>query len=166
MTSESVPSPFSRSLFGCHRFQKSPDVHEVSVRKSWFSTFSVGGTPAERKSAPEKENWFDTKSGDGTVRAVPAVPLRRGVFFCVSVQFSREDGSGSGFGSWKTVLAVPVPRSVPGKTVPMVLVSGSGSVPGQSCEIGFENAKKRSERRSETWPKHFSPSQAAHAALF
>ena len=41
---------------------------------------------------------------------------------CVSVQFSREDGSGSGFGSWKTVPAVPVPRSVPGKTVPAVPV--------------------------------------------
>ena len=54
-------------------------------------------------------------------------------FLCVSVQFSREDGSGSGFGSWKTVLAVPVPRSVPGKTVPTVPVSGSGSVPGPPC---------------------------------
>ena len=32
--------------------------------------------------------------------------------------------------SWKTVPAVPVPRSVPGKTVPTVPVSGSGSVPG------------------------------------
>ena len=51
--------------------------------------------------------------------SVPAVPRRRG-FLCVSVQFSREDGSGSGFGSWKTVPAVPVPRSVPGKTVPTV----------------------------------------------
>ena len=62
--------------------------------------------------------------------SVPAVPLRR-VFLCVSVQFSREDGSG--FGSWKTVPAVPVPRSVPGKTVPTVPVSGSGSVPGPPC---------------------------------
>ena len=61
--------------------------------------------------------------------SVPAVPLRRG-FLCVSVQFNREDGSGSGFGSWKTVPAVPVPRSVPGKKVPTVPVSGSGSVPG------------------------------------
>ena len=61
--------------------------------------------------------------------SVPAVPLRRG-FLCVSVQFNKEDGSGSGFGSWKTVAAVPVPRSVPGKTVP---VSGSGSVPGPPC---------------------------------
>ena len=51
--------------------------------------------------------------------SVPAVPLRRG-FFCVSAQFSREDGSG--FGSWKTVPAVPVPRLVPGKTVPTVPV--------------------------------------------
>ena len=50
-----------------------------------------------------------------------------------SVQFNREDGSGSGFGSWKTVLAVPVPRSVPGETVPTVLVSSSGSVPGPPC---------------------------------
>ena len=61
--------------------------------------------------------------------SVPPVPLRRG-FFCVSVQFHREDGSGSGFGSWKTVLAVPVLRSVPAKTVPTVPVSGSSSVPG------------------------------------
>ena len=36
---------------------------------------------------------------------------------CVSVQFNKEDGSGSGFGSWKTVPSVPVPRSVPGKTL-------------------------------------------------
>ena len=61
--------------------------------------------------------------------SVLAVPLRRG-FLCVSVQFSTEDGSSSGFGSWKTVPAVPVPRSVPGKTVPTVPVSCSGSVPG------------------------------------
>ena len=32
--------------------------------------------------------------------SVPAVPRRRGVL-CGSVQFSREDDSGSGFGSWK-----------------------------------------------------------------
>ena len=54
---------------------------------------------------------------------------------CVSVQFSRE--AGSGFGSWKTVPAVPVPRSVPGKTVPTVPVSGSGSVPGPPCLRGI-----------------------------
>ena len=52
---------------------------------------------------------------------------------CVSVQFNREDASGSGFGSWKTVPAVPIPRSVPGKTVSTVPVSGSGSVPGPPC---------------------------------
>ena len=56
--------------------------------------------------------------------SVPAVPLRRGVL-CVSVQFHREDGSG--FGSWKTVPAVPGPRSVSAKTVPTVPVLGSGS---------------------------------------
>ena len=40
-----------------------------------------------------------------------------------------KDGSGSGFGSWKTVPAAPVPLSFSGKTVPTVPVSGSGSVP-------------------------------------
>ena len=64
--------------------------------------------------------------------SVPAVPLGRG-FSCVSVQFYREDGSGSVFGSWKTVPAVPVPRSVPAKTVPTVPVSGSGSVREPPC---------------------------------
>ena len=71
--------------------------------------------------------------GDGTVRAVPVFgsggSSKEGVL-CVSVQFHREDGSDSGFGSWKTVPAVPVPRSVPAKTVPTVPVSGSSSVPG------------------------------------
>ena len=46
------------------------------------------------------------------------------VFQCI---FKGKDGSG--FGSWKTVLAVPVPFSVSGKTVLTVPVSGSGSVP-------------------------------------
>ena len=43
--------------------------------------------------------------------------------------FEGKDGSGSGFGSWKTVPAVPAPLSVSGKTVLTVPVSGSGSVP-------------------------------------
>ena len=76
--------------------------------------------------------------GDGTVRVVPVFgsggSSKEG-FLRVSVQFNREDGSGSGFGSWKTVLAVPVPRSVPGKTVPTVPVSGSDSVLGPPCNI-------------------------------
>ena len=68
--------------------------------------------------------------------SVPAVPLMRR-FLCASVQFSREDGSG--FGSWRTVPAVLVPRSVPGKTVPTVPVSGSGSVPAPPCNTCFWN---------------------------
>ena len=44
--------------------------------------------------------------------------------------FKGKDGSGSGFGSWKTVRAVP---AVSGKTVPTVPVSGSGSVPEPPC---------------------------------
>ena len=68
---------------------------------------------------------------------VSAVPLRRG-FFCDSIQFHREDGSG--FGSWKTVPAVPVLRSVPAKTVPTVPVFGSGSGPGPPCFLAlFQN---------------------------
>ena len=47
-----------------------------------------------------------------------------------------KDGSGSGFGSWKTVPAVPVPLSVSGKTVPTVPVPGSGSVPEPPCSSG------------------------------
>ena len=61
--------------------------------------------------------------------SVPAVPLQS-VF---QYNLTGKDGSGSGFGSWKTVPAVPVPLSVSGKTVPTVPVSGSGSVPEPPC---------------------------------
>ena len=72
--------------------------------------------------------------GDGTVRAVPAFgsggsSAKRVLCNSFSTFLTGKDGSGSGFGSWKTVPAVPVPLSVPGKTVPTVPVSGSGSVP-------------------------------------
>ena len=50
-------------------------------------------------------------------------------FFCVQYSLTGKNGSGSGFGSWRTVPTVPVPLSVSGKTVPTVPVSGSGSVP-------------------------------------
>ena len=59
--------------------------------------------------------------------SVLAVPLQKGFFFSV-FQCSLPGKDGSGFGSWKTVPAVPVPLSVSGKTVPTVPVSGSGSV--------------------------------------
>ena len=48
-------------------------------------------------------------------------------------QYSFTGKDGSGFGSWKTVPAVPVPLSVSGKTVPTVPVSSSGSVPEPPC---------------------------------
>ena len=51
-------------------------------------------------------------------------------------RLTRKDGSGSGFGSWKTVPAFPVPLSVSGKTVPTVPVSGSSSVPEPPCYLG------------------------------
>ena len=43
-------------------------------------------------------------------------------------QYIFKGKDGSGFGSWKTVPAVPVPLSVSGKTVLTVPVSGSGLV--------------------------------------
>ena len=49
-------------------------------------------------------------------------------------QYSLTGKDGSGFGSWKTVPAVPVPLSVSGKTVPTVPVPGSGSVPEPPCK--------------------------------
>ena len=73
--------------------------------------------------------------GDGTVQAVPVFgsggsSAKKGFFFSVfQYSLTGKDGSGSGFGSWKTVPAVPVPLSVSGKTVPTVPVSGCSSVP-------------------------------------
>ena len=52
--------------------------------------------------------------------------------------FTGKDGSGSGFGSWKTVPAVPVLLPVSGKTVLTVRVSGSGSVPEPPCNWGLK----------------------------
>ena len=59
--------------------------------------------------------------------SVPTGPLWKGLFL-LQCYFN-------GFGSWKTVPTVPVPLSVPRETVPAVLVSGSGSVPGPSCHL-------------------------------
>ena len=64
--------------------------------------------------------------------SVLAVLCKRG-FSVFQYSFTGRDGSGSGFGSWKTVPAVPVPLSVSGKTVPTVPVSGFGSVPEPPC---------------------------------
>ena len=81
--------------------------------------------------------------GGGTVRAVLVFgsggSSTKKFFFLCSLTGS--DGSGSGFGSWKTVPAVPVPLSVSGKMVPTVPVSGSGSVPQPPCIF-------RSQRRT------------------
>ena len=47
--------------------------------------------------------------------SVPAVPLQKG-FSVFQYTVTGKDGSCSGFGSWKTVPAVPVPLSVSGRT--------------------------------------------------
>ena len=60
-------------------------------------------------------------------------------FSAFQYSLTGKDGSGSGFGSWKTAPAVPVPPSVSGKTVPTVPVSGSGSVPEPPCIFQVHN---------------------------
>ena len=73
--------------------------------------------------------------GGGTVLSGSGFRFRR--FLCKKgfpvFQCSLTGKDGSGFGSWKTVPAVPVPLSVSGKTVPTVPVSGSSSVPEPPC---------------------------------
>ena len=73
--------------------------------------------------------------GDGNGSSSSGFRFRR--FLCKKgfsvFQYSLTGKDGSGFGSWKTVPAVPVPLSVSGKTVPTVPVSGSGSVPEPPC---------------------------------
>ena len=73
--------------------------------------------------------------------SVAAVPLQKG-FSVFQQSLTGKDGSGSGFGSWKTVPAVPVPLSVSGKTVLTVPVSGSCSVPEPPCSFGLRKRKK------------------------
>ena len=55
-------------------------------------------------------------------------------FFCFNIGLTERHDSGSSFGFRKKVPTVPVPTSVPEKTVPTVPVSGFGSVPEPPCE--------------------------------
>ena len=74
---------------------------------------------------PVTVRWWNGLSGSGF--RFPRFLCKKG-FPVFQYSLTAKDGSGSGFGSWKTVPAVPVPLSVSGKTVPTVPVSGS--VPG------------------------------------
>ena len=86
---------------------------------------------------------------EGLRFSVPAGPPRREVLR-VSAQFNREDGSGSRFGSWKTVPAVPVPRSVPGKTpyhlMPVTIKTGRADFRNQRFEP--DTGKMRKMRKA------------------
>ena len=64
-----------------------------------------------------------------------------------------KNGSGSGFGSWKTVPAVPVPLSVSGKTVPTVPGSGSGSVPEPPCLLLKHYYSRQGRRKVSLKPQ-------------
>ena len=78
--------------------------------------------------------------GGETVRAVPVFGSGGSSGFSVfQYSLTGKDGSGFGFGSWKTVPAVPVPLSVSGKTVPTVPVPSSGSVPEPPCSKTLRN---------------------------
>ena len=83
--------------------------------------------------------WGKTQGGSGSVtvwgwNGSSGSGFRFRRFLCEKgfsvFQYIFKGKDGPGFGSWKSVPAVPVPRSLPAKTVPTVPVSGSGAVPG------------------------------------
>ena len=106
-----------------------------------------GHKNCEQKLCEQIGVFYINQGGPGSVRlrfgggAVQAVPVFgsgsssaiKG-FSVVQSSLTRKDGSGSGFGSWKTVPAVPVPLSVSGKTVPTVPVSYVFFLPLLFCQ--------------------------------
>ena len=99
--------------------------------------------------------------GGGRVRAVPVFgsggsSAKRG-FAAFQHSLAGRDGSGFGFGSWKTVPAVPVPLSVSGKTVPTVPVSGSGLVPELPCDGKSLSIAKNHLKSSQEFSERFGP---------
>ena len=89
--------------------------------------------------------------------SVLVVPLQKG-FSVFQYSLTGKEGSGSGFGSWETVPAVPVPLSlsVSGKTVPTVPVSGS--IPGTKLfSQGFEGKERALKGGNELFdPRPFA----------
>ena len=95
--------------------------------------------------------------------SVPSVLHKKG-FSVFQYIFIGKDGSG--FGSWKTVPAVPVPLSVSGKTVPTVPVSGSGSVPEPPCLSENHPLKKKlCTREPQTRECHWNPEYGLQRVL-
>ena len=95
--------------------------------------FSFSLSESAKKTGRPRFGSVRLRFGDGAVQAVPVFgsggSSAKGFFSVFLYSLTGKEGSGSGFGSRKTVPAVPVPLSVSGKTVPTVPVSGSGSVP-------------------------------------
>ena len=75
---------------------------------------------------------------------------------------TERDGSGSGFGSGKTVLVVPVPCSLPGKRLPTVPVSSSGSVFGPLCP---EKKKQQRTNSARFWGQSFFAPKPPHFVM-
>ena len=69
-----------------------------SVRQPLFETSDLGGCEKGRVAPVRFGYGLGMERFERFRFLVPAVLLRRG-FLCVSVQFNREDGSASGFGS-------------------------------------------------------------------
>ena len=103
--SERVSAP--GDLWEVHSVTGSPIYRETPVR---FGSVAVWGWNGSSGSGFQFRRFLYKKG-----------------FSVFQYNLTGKDGSGSGFGSWKTVPAVPL--SVSGKTVPTVPVSGSGSVP-------------------------------------
>ena len=127
----------------------SPSVFTVRSGPVWRQDLAILSPKKPRDNTCQLRSWVvsargfpNIQGGLGSVRfgcgsgvqrferfrfSVPAVPLPKRFFSLFQYSLTGKDGSG--FGSWKTVPAVPVPLSVSGKTVPTVAVPGSGSVP-------------------------------------
>ena len=140
---------------GCHcvssqkKLKKAAGLRQSPKRNPRSVPKCEGKFPGDISSFPEKVQTSVGRKGFSTIPENPGRPhsVRFGYslgvelierfwfsvlvvqmvfFFCVSVQFNREGRFR--FGCWIAVPAVPVPKTVPGKTVP-VSVSGSALEP-------------------------------------
>ena len=117
--------------FGCHLNEVCKDIG-LNGRTDWLVPVHSSSESGwiwfrrVRLQTPSSVSFF--QGGPGSVRlrfgggTVPVVPvlrfwrfLRKSGFIVFQYSSTGRDGSGSGVGSWKTVLAVPVPLSVLGK---------------------------------------------------
>ena len=114
----------------------------ADYRRPFSWKFSIRREASVRFGSVTVRGW-NGSSGSGFRFRLGSSAKR--VFLCFQCSLTGKDSSGSGFGSWKTVPAVPVPLSVSGKTVPTVPVPGSGSVPEPPCIRGGQDPQKTAD---------------------